>query len=162
MDKSIEIISAFPILDVLWVDWDDDVLEEFQQIHGRVEEDEWYDVVSEVSNKFEKYLSDLKRQYNNKFRYNVENDGAAIMFSNQFKSLRGYIEMINEVIDFLEVNGIPWRMNDLTFNFSNYREGGAIRFDQEDKLIKVYYVDPEPGDNEFRKVKIQMGKSRKI
>lgn len=163
MEKKIELTSEFPILHAWWI-WDDEeVINDIQEKYGRIiEDDEWEEIIEEETNKFGAFLSHLSVKYNNKFRIDPSDpDETSVIFPDKFNSLKGYVDMILEVINYLEANSIPWSINDLAFNFSNTRASGIIRFDHDKKVVKIYYIEPKYSDL-FRKKTIPFGKSKKM
>jgi hypothetical protein len=162
MERPTEITSEFPVGQAWW-DWGnfEDRINEMEEKYGRkIEDCKWKEIIEDERNKFENFLDKLGEEYE-ELGYTQEEDFTYIEFPHNSSSLKGYIDMLLEVINYLEKERLPWSIYDLNFNFERARAAGIIRFDYNKKAIKVYYVDPQYSD-EFMKKIFPFGKAGKL
>ncbi len=165
MEYSVEIKNS-TLLSVHWGDWEEEqyiVYSEVNNFAVNQDSDFWEDVLGKERRKYEVFLSNLVQKYNNNFRY-VHDEAlkdSTIVPKDRFPTLKNFIDMIVEIIAYLNSNYIPWYINDIFFQFSHIETGGVIRFDHDKEAIKIYYVDPKYELN-FKKKIVPMRKSRKM
>lgn len=163
MDKPIDITSEFTITNLVWSDWADEDFSLYAENYPNVDlydSDQWGIILDEEKDKFEAFLTRMKQKYP-KLDFASESDTTVIIFQKKYKTLREYIDMIVEVINYLEAHDIPWYMEDLNFQFKDRYATGIIRFDNDKSVIKIYYLDPKYG-TQFEKIKIPYGKTKKM
>ena len=165
MEYSVEIKNS-TLLSVHWGDWEEEqyiVYSEVNNFDFNQDSDFWEDILGKERRKYEIFLSNLVQKYNNNFRY-VYNEplrDSVIVPKDRFPTLKSFIDMIVEIIAYLDINYIPWYINDIFFQFSDKETGGVIRFDHDKEAIKIYYVDPKY-ELDFKKKIVPMRKSKKM
>jgi hypothetical protein len=156
MDQEIRILNEFTSLTVGWHDWDT-IGDEYVEIFERNPDDDPQDIVDQLRGDYITFLERLHREYPRAFKI-VPNDYITHVYISEEIKLRDLLDILTRVARYLEAKVIPYGLDE-DISFLNNNGGvGIIRREKDKKVIKVYYTD----DGQFKKLKINIGKVRKM